>query len=120
MGTRTALERVAQTLRDKGISATTDPRAVYPPCVVLDVPDEEVPDTMCGASFTSSAWVVVPGPYSVGAWDAIDALVDSVLPLLRGGWSVVYRKRMFLHDGVDLPAAEIVMPRTPSDPPAQT
>lgn len=103
-GTRAALQAVADDLVAQGVNITTDPRALYPPALLLERPANRVP-TMTGTELTVSAWAVVPAPWDANAWDALDALVEQFTE--RMPWLSVSYQRIYTTADGDLPAAEI-------------
>jgi hypothetical protein len=79
-----ALELVAE-LTAAGITATADPRAATPPCVLI-VPPERTFDLSCGYTARWSLWALAPGTGNADAHKLLDALVDelaAVLPIER-------------------------------------
>lgn len=80
-----ALELVAA-LELEGITATADPRAFTPPCVLVPPPTRTM-DLACGYTARWALIAAVPGIANADAHKALDALVDSVcavLPIERG------------------------------------
>jgi hypothetical protein len=74
-------QELAAALVAAGITATTDPRAATPPCVLIPPPDR-VFDLACGYTATWSLWALVPGTGNADAHKALDALVDDVAAVL--------------------------------------
>lgn len=75
-----ALE-IASDLTASGVSATVDPRAATPPCVLI-VPPARTFDLGCGYTATWELWALVPGTGNADAHRALDLLVDAVLKVL--------------------------------------
>lgn len=75
-----ALELVAE-LKAAGISATVDPRAALPPCVLVAPPSRTF-DLGCGYTATWELWALVPGTGNADAHRALDGLVDLVAKAL--------------------------------------
>lgn len=68
-----------------GITATVDPRAATPPCV-LATPPNKTYDLSCGFTGGWSFWALAPGTGTADAWKALDALetaVAEVFPVTR-------------------------------------
>jgi hypothetical protein len=87
-----ALE-LAGKLNAAGITATVDPRAATPPCVLIPPPDRTL-DITCGYTARWALVAMVPGNANADAHKALDALVDQVcaeLPIERAsviGYSI--------------------------------
>ena len=60
------------------IRATSDPRSINPPCVLL-VPPTYNRDTFNGVTAEFQALALVPGPGNLDAFAALDALVADVV-----------------------------------------
>lgn len=72
-------------LNDAGITATADPRAATPPCVLIPPPEREY-DLSCGYTARWQVVVMVPGIGNADAHKQLDELVDAcaaVLPIER-------------------------------------
>jgi hypothetical protein len=65
----------AEILDAAGVRATTDPRSLNPPCVLLG-PPSFARDFACGGTATVTAYVVGPTPGNLDAWRAIDDLAE--------------------------------------------
>jgi hypothetical protein len=72
---------LAGKLTADGITATVDPRAATPPCVLI-VPPARLYDLACGYTATWELWALVPGVGNADAHKALDDLVDSVAAVL--------------------------------------
>lgn len=75
-----ALE-LADKLNAAGITATVDPRAATPPCVLIP-PPERTYDVGCGYTARWQLVAMVPGPANADAHKAVDAMVDAVADVL--------------------------------------
>lgn len=71
-----ALELVDK-LEAAGITATADPRAATPPCVLVP-PPRRTYDVPCGYTATWQLVALVPGTGNADAHKQLDALVDAV------------------------------------------
>lgn len=72
---------LASLLEDAGITATVDPRAATPPCVLVP-PPERVYDVGCGYTARWGLIAMVPGNANADAHKALDAMVDDVAAVL--------------------------------------
>lgn len=78
-----ALE-ITQLLNDADITATTDPRAATPPCVLVPPPERDYVNnaTMCAYAARWALVAMVPGPGNAEAHAQLDAMVDAVVNVL--------------------------------------
>lgn len=78
-----ALE-IAAALNAAGVTATVDPRAATPPCVLVPPPDRDYVNnaTMCSYAARWQLVAMVPGPANADAHKALDAMVDAVVEVL--------------------------------------
>lgn len=83
-------------------TATADPRAVAPPCVLVAHTALEY-GNLCGGDVSWEVVALAPGPFNADAWQALDDLADGVrraLPV-EGYRVVAYRLAL---DSPPLPA----------------
>ena len=64
-------------LTDAGIRATTDPRKVNVPAVLVLPPRLDL-DVACGGTATCQAMAITRGPGNADAWKSLDDLVGKV------------------------------------------
>ena len=72
---------IVAVLEDAGITATADPRAATPPCVLVPPPTRTY-DLGCGYTARWALVAMVPGIANADAHKAVDALADEVAAVL--------------------------------------
>src|SRR5215467_4739689 len=93
-------EKIAAELPDDA-TATADPRAATPPCVLI----QHIAATraMCGLTVEWEVVALAPGPFNLDAWEALDALAPAVLAATDAEGYRVVAYRLAL-DNPPLPA----------------